>query len=141
MLFILQVNILDLTQTKFAKIFHDDLFVICTKNRQICLSVDGVHFKICGPFKNATLGHVSCVLYYANIFCLGFTCGTIYAYFTKDPIDLLQKNLETDFSVTLKAEIWPLISMDMKIWGDQSVILAVSSESQVTKFVIKTPDI
>ena len=34
-------------------------------------------------------GHVSSVIYYANIFALAFTCGTIQAYFTKDPIDLL----------------------------------------------------
>ena len=135
-----RVNILDLApSTLFARIFHDDCFVLCTKTRQICISVDGVHFKICGPFKNSERGHVSAVIYYANIFALAFTCGTIQAYFTKDPIDLLSINFAEKPQVTLKASIWPLICMDMKIWGEQSVILAVCSESDVEKFVIRPP--
>ena len=125
------------TTTNFAKIYHDDLFVLITKLRQILISVDGVHFKICGPFRTSKRGHVTSVTYYSNIFVLGFACGTLNIYFTKDPIDLLSVDFDKP-GVTLKADIWPLISIDVKMGiQNQTVILAVCSESDIQKFTIK----
>ena len=99
--------------------------------------MDGVHFKICGPFKTSNRGHVTCVTYYSNIFILGFACGTLNIYFTKDPINLLSMDLDNP-GVTLKADVWPLISIDVKVGiENQSIILAVCSESDIQKFTIK----
>ena len=46
------------TNVFWAKIFHDDLFVILTKKRQLLLSIDGINFSACGPMKDLNKGIV-----------------------------------------------------------------------------------
>ena len=44
------------THVIWAKIFHDDLFVILTKKNQLLISIDGNNFSACGPFNGAGKG-------------------------------------------------------------------------------------
>ena len=44
------------THVLWAKIFHDDLFVIITKKNKLLISIDGNNFSACGPFNGAGKG-------------------------------------------------------------------------------------
>ena len=54
------------TNVFWAKIFHDDLFVILTKKRQLLLSIDGINFSACGPMKDLNKGIVFFPMIFAS---------------------------------------------------------------------------
>ena len=86
---------LDLSNLLFwGKIYADDIFVLLTIRRQLLISIDGVHFKAVGPFRDASKGHLTTVHFFANVFAMGFTSGHIYLYTIHNPIDLLSMDFE-----------------------------------------------
>merc|ERR1712038_1999781 len=58
--------------TALVKSFRDDLYVIVNRRRQLLISLDGIYYRICGPFKNEYRGHVTAVHFYGNVFVMGF---------------------------------------------------------------------
>ena len=62
-----RIDPVDLSTNMFwAKIFHDDLFVILTKKRQLLLSIDGINFSACGPMKDLNKGIVFFPMIFAS---------------------------------------------------------------------------
>ena len=78
----------------FTKVYRDDLYIICSRRRQLLISVNGQHFRIVGPFKNKLRGHVTAVTFYANVFVIGFDSGHFSVFFTKGSFDLMTMDFE-----------------------------------------------
>ena len=51
------------TNVLWAKIFHDDLYVILTKEYQLLISIDGNNFSACGPFNDLGKGIVLNIIF------------------------------------------------------------------------------
>ena len=80
--------------TALVKFFRDDLYVIVNRRRQLLISLDGIYYRICGPFKNEYRGHVTAVHFYGNVFVMGFDSGHFSVFFTKGgPFDLMSLDL------------------------------------------------
>ena len=80
--------------TALVKSFRDDLYVIVNRRRQLLISLDGIYYRICGPFKNEYRGHVTAVHFYGNVFVMGFDSGHFSVFFTQGPFDLMSLDLE-----------------------------------------------
>jgi len=121
------------TNVFWAKIFHDDLFVILTKKRQLLLSIDGINFSACGPMKDLNKGHVTCVTYFANVFAIGFATGDIWLFFIKSPLDFHNLDFEEP-NVTLKTGNNPITNLTIGLGLSKEETILISSceqESQV----------
>jgi len=124
------------THVLWAKIFHDDLFVILTKKNQLLISIDGNNFSACEPFNDLEKGHVTSVTYFANVFAIGFATGQVWIFFVKGPLDFhyLDFNLP---NVTLKAGDDPITSLDLGLGlSKEETVLVCSSEKNAYVFRI-----
>jgi len=116
------------THVLWAKIFHDDLFVIITKKNKLLISIDGNNFSACGPFNGAGKGHVTSATYFANVFVIGFATGQVWLFFVKGPLEFHNLDFNQP-NVTLKAGNEPIISLDLGLGlCKEETILVCSSE-------------
>jgi len=124
------------THVLWAKIFHDDLYVILTKEYQLLISIDGNNFSACGPFNDLGKGHVTSVTYFANVFVIGFATGRVWLFFVKGPLDFHNLDFNQP-NVTLKAGNEPIISLDLGLGlSKEEGILVCSSEKDAYIFRI-----
>jgi len=120
----------------WAKIFHDDLFVILTKKYQLLISIDGNYFSACGPFNDVGKGHVTSVTYFANVFVIGFATGQVWLFFVKGPLDFHNLDFNQP-NVALKAGNEPITSLDLGLGlSKEEGILVCSSEKDAYVFRI-----
>ena len=124
------------TNVFWAKIFHDDLFIILTKRRQLLISIDGNNFSEYGPFKDKEKGHVTCVTYYANVFAMGFSSGDIWLFFIRGTLDFYSMDFDKP-NVTFKVgEIpGPITSIDINLGlAKEEIILICSCDNETYVF-------
>lgn len=115
---------------KWGKVYRDDLFLMLNKKHQLLISIDGFYFKAYGPFKNVYgLGQVTSVVYFSDVFVLGFSSGHIRIYFVPNPIDLL--NLDFDDCMEFEAGQDPILNLDLAPGLETSINLVATSEIEV----------
>lgn len=118
------------TCVQWAKIFHDDLYVLLTAKRQMLLSVDGVFYR---TFALQNGQFATAVNYHANVLFVGTNSGFLMAYKTMDPVQLMvldeQKTCWTrHFDVAAE----PIVDIDVAYDKLRNVItLAVAFPSDV----------
>ena len=127
------------TVTALVKLFRDDLYVIVNRRRQLLISLDGLYYRICGPFKNEYRGHVTAVHFYGNVFVIGFDSGHFSVFFTKGPFDLMSLDLEKrpNFEGQVCTDQITDIDIAPGRFDTEEVHVALATRESVHFFVIK----